>query len=159
MATTKRLTASANAAKAAWYGTTENMKSAATLRGNLGRVLKTKQDDVTYITISGEKKSDVTKALKELCGSDIKIEYCNPLVCRKRKGQIVEIDGVTRIWVGTVSGTTKVAKAEKAKPVKAKAVKAKAAKATKAKAEVSKEDAMAQIAAMQEQLAKLMEVL
>ena len=149
----ENLTASANAAKASWYGNTDNMKSAATLRGNLGRVLKAKQGDTTYITISGEKKSDVTKALKDLCGPDVKIEYCNPLVCRKRKGEIIQIDGVTRIWVGTVSGNA--AKAEKAvKAVKA----AKPKKGNKAKA-VKAEDALAQIQAMQEQLKKLMEEL
>lgn len=148
-------------AKASWYGSHDSLIDATRLKGNLGRVLKAKEDGVTYVALSAERKSDVTKGLKKLCGSDSTIEYHNPVVCRKRKGAVVEIDGVTRIWVGVVSGKAEEVSAKQVKPEKAaKAVKAvKSTKAAKKEPEITKDQAMEQLKEMQAQMAKLMEVL
>lgn len=145
-------TASTNAVKASWYGSREAMMDAALLRGNIGRVLRCKG----FLCLTAEKKADVTKELKKLV-PDAEIEYHNPIVCRKRKGSIVEIDGVTRIWAGVVSVQPKEVKATKSpkKATKAKA-KAKAAKQTEADEIQALKD---QIAQMQEVLNAMAEVL
>lgn len=144
--------------KASWYGSHDSMLDAALLRGNIGRVLKSKEGVKSFICLTGEKKSDVTRGLKGLCGADAQIEYHNPIVCRKRKGAIVEIDGVTRIWVGVVEGQAKEVKATKPAPKKATTKKVVTKKVTK-EPELNKEEVLAQLAAMQEQIRQLAEVL
>ena len=129
--------------KAAWYGSQERLILAATLRGNLGKVLKAKTEDGTIVCLSGETKSSVTKGLKKVCG-DAKIEYHNPLVCRRRNGEIAPVDGTTRIWYGIAE----LPKAEEPEKVQ------EPEKAYK-KAAKSPEDAMAKIQELQDQIAAL----
>ena len=96
----------------------------------------------------------MTKGLKKLVGPDVKIEYSNPIVCRKRKGVVAPIDGETRIWVG-VCKAPKKATAEEPKVPK------KAAQAKAAKKEVPEPDKIAvlteQVQAIMEQLEALKE--
>lgn len=149
MATTKKANAKATETnvKVSYYGNRGAMLTAATLRGNLGRPLRSRG----FFCLTAERKSDVTKGLKKLVGPDVKIEYSNPIVCRKRKGIVAPIDGETRIWVG-VCKAPKKATAEEPKVPK-KAAKAKAAKK---KAEVPESD---QIAVLTAQVQELMEQL
>lgn len=137
--------------KVSYYGNRGAMMTAATLRGNLGRPLRSRG----FFCLTAEKKSDVTKGLKKLVGPDVKIEYSNPVVCRKRKGIVAPIDGETRIWVGVC----KAPKKSKDEPkVPKKAAKATAAKK---KTEVSEPDKIAvlteQVQAIMEQLQALQE--
>lgn len=148
MATTKKANTKATEnVKVSYYGNRGAMLTAATLRGNLGRPLRSRG----FFCLTAERKSDVTKGLKKLVGPDVKIEYSNPIVCRKRKGIVAPIDGETRIWVG-VCKAPKKATAEEPKVPK-KAAKAKAAKK---KAEVPESD---QIAVLTAQVQELMEQL
>ena len=146
MATTKKANAKATeTVKVSYYGNRDAMMTAATLRGNLGRPLRSRG----FFCLTAEKKSDVTKGLKKLVGPDVKIEYTNPVVCRKRKGVVAPIDGETRIWVG-VCKAPKKATAEEPKVPK------KAAKAKSAKEKVSEPD---KIAVLTEQVQAIMEQL
>lgn len=147
MATTKKATQKATETnvKVSYYGNREAMLTAATLRGNLGRPLRSRG----FFCLTAERKSEVTKGLKKLVGPDVKIEYSNPIVCRKRKGIVAPIDGETRIWVG-VCKAPKKATAEEPKAPK------KAAKAKAAKEKVSESD---EIAALKEQIAQMQEAL
>lgn len=146
MATTKKATQKATETnvKVSYYGNREAMLTAATLRGNLGRPLRSRG----FFCLTAEKKSEVTKGLKKLVGPDVKIEYSNPIVCRKRKGIVAPIDGETRIWVG-VCKAPKKAKDEPQVPKKA-------AKAKAAKKKIPESD---EIAALKEQIAQMQEAL
>lgn len=135
--------------KVSYYGNRDAMLTAATLRGNLGRPLRSRG----FFCLTAEKKSEVTKGLKKLVGPDVKIEYSNPIVCRKRKGVVAPIDGETRIWVG-VCKAPKKATAEEQKVPK-KAAKAKAAKKT----EVPESDQIATLTAQVQELMKQLEAL
>ena len=143
--------------KAAWYGSQERLIVAATLRGNLGKVLKAKTEGGTIVCLSGETKSSVTKGLKKVVG-EAKIEYHNPLVCRRRNGEIAPVDGTTRIWYGIAELPQEVPETVK-EPEKAYKAAVKAAEdlieGTKPK--VSAEDAMAKIQELQAQIAALVE--
>lgn len=151
MATTKKATQKATEnVKVSYYGNRDAMMTAATLRGNLGRPLRSRG----FFCLTAEKKSDVTKGLKKLVGPDVKIEYSNPIVCRKRKGVVAPIDGETRIWVG-VTKAPKKATAEEPKVPK-KAAKAKAAKK---KAEVPESDKIAVLTEQVQELMKQIEAL
>lgn len=149
MATTKKANAKATEnVKVSYYGNRDAMMVAATLRGNLGRPLRSRG----FFCLTGERKSDVTKGLKKLVGPDVKIEYSNPVVCRKRKGVVAPIDGETRIWVGVC----KAPKKSKDEPQAPK----KAAKATAAKkTEVSEPDQIATLTAQVQELMKQLEAL
>lgn len=155
--------ASLRGAKASWYGSRKALEEAALLRGNIGRVLRTRENGRDFVCISAEKKSDVTKELKKLVSGTPEIEYSNPVVCRKRKGSVVEIDGTTRIWFGVAEVERRVVKEAEPEPEK-KAARGKKKKAVKAKTEPKAEqDSIAalkqQIAQMQAQLDAIAEVL
>lgn len=149
MATKKATQKETETVKVSYYGNREAMLTAATLRGNLGRPLRSRG----FFCLTAEKKSEVTKGLKKLVGQDVKIEYSNPIVCRKRKGVVAPIDGETRIWVG-VCKAPKKATAEEPKVPK-KAAKAKAAKKT----EVPEQDQIATLTAQVQELMKQLEAL
>lgn len=154
--------ASLRGAKASWYGSKKALEEAALLRGNIGRVLRTRENGRDFICISAEKKSDVTKQIRDLVSGTPEIEYSNPVVCRKRKGSVVEIDGTTRIWFGVVEVERRVVKEAEPEKKAARGKKKKAVKAT-AKAKDSEQDSIAalkqQIAQMQEQLNAIADVL
>ena len=156
--------ASLRGAKASWYGSRKALEEAALLRGNIGRVLRTRENGRDFICISAEKKSDVTKQIRDLVSGTPEIEYSNPVVCRKRKGSVVEIDGTTRIWFGIAEVERRVVKEAEPEPEKkaARGKKKKAVKAT-AKAKDPEQDSITalkqQIAQMQAQLDAIAEVL
>ena len=128
------------------YGNKDAMLVAASLKGNLGRPLRSKG----FLCLTGERKSDVTKGLRKMVGPDQKIEYQNPLLSRKRKGVVAPIDGQTRIWVG-VTKMPKPSKPEaEPKPKKATAAKEKVSEPDKLEALTAQVQAiMEQIQAMQ----------
>lgn len=120
------ITASTNITKFAYYGSEERLLEAASLGGNLERLLRCKVDGKDVIGVSAAKKSEVTKLIGKVVGGNPTISYTNPLLCRKRKGVPTPIDGETRIWVGVCE--VEKAKAEKAEPKKAKPARGKKAK-------------------------------
>lgn len=150
------ITASTNITKFAYYGSEERLLEAASLGGNLERLLRCKVDGKDVIGVSAAKKAEVTKLIGKVVGGNPTISYTNPLLCRKRKGVPTPIDGETRIWVGVCEVEHKD-KAEKAEPKKAEPARGKKAKA-KAKA-VSETDPIQELTAqVNDLLAKLAEL-
>lgn len=153
------ITASTNITKFAYYGSEERLLEAASLGGNLERLLRCKVDGKDVIGVSAAKKSEVTKLIGKVVGGNPTISYTNPLLCRKRKGIPTPIDGETRIWVGVCEVEHKD-KAEKAEPKKAEPArgKAKGKKAKKTEA-VSETDPIQELTAqVNDLLAKLAEL-
>lgn len=157
------ITASTNITKFAYYGSEERLLEAASLGGNLERLLRCKVDGKDVIGVSAAKKSEVTKLIGKVVGGNPTISYTNPLLCRKRKGIPTPIDGETRIWVGVCEVEHKD-KAEKAEPKKAKKAepaigkKARGKKAKKTEA-VSETDPIQELTAqVNDLLAKLAEL-
>ena len=154
MATTKKATQKATETNVpvikGRYGNKEALLVAASLKGNIGRPMRSRG----FLCLTAEKKSDVTKGLRKMVGPDQKIEYSNPLLSRKRKGVVAPIDGETRIWVG-VTKMPKVSKEE----TEAKPEKATKAKAAKKKTEVPEPDQIATLTAQVQELMKQLEAL
>lgn len=153
------ITASTNVAKFAYYGSEERLLEAASLGGNLERLLRCKVDGKDVIGVSAAKKSEVTKLIGKVVGGNPTISYTNPLLCRKRKGVPTPIDGETRIWVGVCEVEHKD-KAGKAEPKKAEPARGKNAKGKAKKSEtVSETDPIQELTAqVNDLLAKLAEL-
>lgn len=152
------VTATTNITKFAYYGSEERLLEAASLGGNLERLLRCKVDGKDVIGVSAAKKSEVTKLIGKVVGGNPTISYTNPLLCRKRKGVPTPIDGETRIWVGVCEVEHKD-KAEKAEPKKAEPARGKKAKAKAKKSETVSEPNLIQelTAQVNDLLAKLAE--